>query len=81
VFQDISQFAEAQTSLVPIKEVEFKFPSEYEDTGELGDRLWNEMMPSMYISVQIIGGGFLIVWFSWIGFLEGPIPEKVRYAA
>jgi len=30
---------------VPIKEVHFQFPTDYGDTGELGDRLWNEMMP------------------------------------
>lgn len=32
---------------VPTKEVTFKFPTDYEDNGELGSRLWNEMMPRL----------------------------------
>jgi len=27
-----------------MKEVEFRFPTGYEDAGELGDELWNDLM-------------------------------------
>jgi len=40
---------------IPIKEVQFQFPTDYGDTGDLGDRLWKEMMP--------LGAGFLRVPF------------------
>jgi len=30
---------------IPIKEVVFNFPTDYDVTGELGNRLWNELMP------------------------------------
>ena len=29
-----------------MKEMRFDFPTEYEDTGPEGDKLWNDMMPS-----------------------------------
>lgn len=33
------------TSPVPMKEVQFQFPSGYEATNSPGDQLWNELMP------------------------------------
>ncbi|KAH7419951.1 hypothetical protein BKA64DRAFT_699954 [Cadophora sp. MPI-SDFR-AT-0126] len=38
---------------IPMKEMKFDFPTEYEDTGPEGDKLWNDMMP--------IGSGFIRV--------------------
>lgn len=29
-----------------MKEMKFDFPTEYEDTGPEGDKLWNDLMPS-----------------------------------
>lgn len=31
---------------VPIKEVKFDFPTDYEDTSVEGDKLWDKLMPS-----------------------------------
>jgi hypothetical protein len=31
--------------IVPMKEVVFEFPTQYQDTGPEGDKLWNDLMP------------------------------------
>ena len=46
---------------VPRKEVTFNFPTEFEDTGELGTKLWNKMMPRMYASTLGLRRS-LMVW-------------------
>ncbi|KAH8793583.1 hypothetical protein F5882DRAFT_59076 [Hyaloscypha sp. PMI_1271] len=38
---------------IPMKEVVFKFPTQYQDTGPEGDKLWNDLMP--------LGSGFVRV--------------------
>ncbi|KAN0108455.1 protein of unknown function (DUF3328) domain containing protein [Hyaloscypha variabilis] len=38
---------------IPVKEVVFEFPTQYQDTGPEGDKLWNDLMP--------LGSGFVRV--------------------
>jgi len=38
----------AKQTKVPMKEVQFEFPTNYADTGKLGDRLWDELMPRRF---------------------------------
>lgn len=40
--------------IVPRKKVEFRFPSGYEDTSEVGDNMWDELMPREYYITKYV---------------------------
>ncbi|PMD25339.1 hypothetical protein NA56DRAFT_432288 [Hyaloscypha hepaticicola] len=59
---------------IPTKEVVFEFPTQYQDTGPEGDKLWNDLMP--------VGSGFVRV--PWPRRFDMPpskaIPKDPEYA-
>jgi hypothetical protein len=56
--------------VVPMEEVVFEFPAQYQDTGPEGDKLWNDLMPckppanhfqNTGLSYLEVGSGFVRV--------------------
>jgi hypothetical protein len=64
--------------LVPRKEVKFEFPTEYEDTGVLGDELWKELMPckSTFSLAYFVIEHQLILNIVGAGFIRVPNPRR-----
>lgn len=46
----------ANIFVVSAKEMTFRFPTEYEDTGPDGDKLWTDLMPSTSSSITCQDG-------------------------
>jgi hypothetical protein len=53
----------------------FKFPTDYKDTGQLGDRLWNNLMPSIALPSHDSLNSILIDAQVGAGFLRVPFPR------
>jgi len=63
--------------IVPVKEVVFEFPTQYQDTGPEGDKLWNDLMPReskmILNSVRKFGVNYVTVGS---GFVRVPWPRR-----
>lgn len=61
-----------------MKEVKFEFPTEYEDTGVDGDKLWKELMPckSFLALACFVTEHQLILETVGAGFIRVPNPRR-----
>lgn len=69
----------ADERIVPRKELEFHFPSGYEDEGTEGDKLWNQLMPREYVESYL--GHVLMEQCSRFRIPACPTSEEICYAA
>ena len=58
-----------------MKDVVFNFPTDYEDTGQFGDKLWNDLMPSIILHCYHYLERILIDTKVGSGFLRVPFPR------
>lgn len=67
---------------VPTVEVEFEFPTPYEDDGISGDQLWKEMMPSKsYSTVTILHiCPLTVLGYSWSWICPRAKSKAIRHA-